>query len=61
LGGRILAFSQSESETIAQEARKAGALGYVMKSDAARDLIAAVKAVGQGKTFLSSTAAKSAV
>lgn len=58
---RILAFSQSESETIAQEARKAGALGYVMKSDAARDLIAAVKAVGQGKTFLSSTAAKPAV
>ena len=58
---RILAFSQDESQSIASEAQRAGALGYVLKSDAAQDLMPGVKAVGQGKAFLSSTIARGRV
>jgi circadian clock protein KaiB len=54
---RILAFSQDESSQTVRAARKAGALGYVVKSDAAQDLMPAVKAVSQGKSFVSSTIA----
>jgi PAS domain S-box-containing protein len=55
---RILAFSQDDSRKTVQEARTAGALGYVLKSDAARDLMTAVRAVGEGRAFLSSSIAQ---
>ena len=55
---RILAFSQDDSAQMAEAARKAGALGYVLKSDAAQDLVPAVKAVSEGRTFFSATIAK---
>jgi PAS domain S-box-containing protein len=55
---RILAFSQDDSRKTVQEARMAGALGYVLKSDAARDLMTAVRAVSEGRAFLSSSIAE---
>jgi len=55
---RIVVLSQDDLPETIREARKAGALGYILKSDAARDLIAGVKVVSEGKTFLSGTATK---
>jgi PAS domain S-box-containing protein len=55
---RILAFSQDGSVEVVRAARKAGALGYVLKSEAARDLMAAVKALSRGESFISSTIAE---
>ena len=48
----ILALTMHSSETLAREVLGAGARGYVLKSDAARDLIAAVDVLGQHRTFL---------
>ncbi len=43
----ILIFSQHEASQMRQAALQAGARGYVAKSDAARDLLAAIEAVSQ--------------
>ena len=48
----ILFVTQHNSVQMTQEAVKAGARGYVVKSDAARDLVAAVQAVSEHKFFL---------
>jgi DNA-binding NarL/FixJ family response regulator len=50
---QIVFLSQHNSETIAQTALAAGALAYVTKSSASTDLIRAVKAVSEGKKFVS--------
>ena len=47
-------FSYDDSSNVAAAAMNAGALGYVVKSDARRDLLAALRATSQGKRFLSS-------
>jgi DNA-binding NarL/FixJ family response regulator len=52
---KILFFSEYRSRDIVEEALSTGAVGYVAKSDAARQLLAAVKAVLQGKHFVSSS------
>ena len=49
----ILALTMHSSETLARELLEAGARGYVLKSDAARDLISAVDSLGQHRSFLS--------
>jgi DNA-binding NarL/FixJ family response regulator len=51
---RILFFSQNSSRDIAEEAIRIGN-GYVVKSDAQRELLSAVEAVLQGKQFLSAS------
>lgn len=48
---RIIILSVHESADVIREVLDSGALGYVLKSDAARDLIAAVDAVRSNKTF----------
>ncbi len=48
----ILILSQHESPQIVEQAFKAGARGYVVKSSIARDLLAAIEAVGQKKSFV---------
>jgi DNA-binding NarL/FixJ family response regulator len=53
----ILFASEHSSADIAREALSTGARGYVLKSDAARELLSAVDAVLQGKRFVSSTLA----
>lgn len=48
---RILIFTMHESERIAADVRKAGAHGYVQKSQAGRDLIVAIDSLLAGGTF----------
>jgi DNA-binding NarL/FixJ family response regulator len=49
----VLALTMHSSETLARELLEAGARGYVLKSDAARDLVSAVDSLGQHRSFLS--------
>ena len=48
---KILILSVHDSEEVIQQVLDSGAKGYVLKSDAIRDLIAAVDAVRCNKTF----------
>jgi len=47
----ILIVTQHDSPQMMREALDAGARGYVVKSNAARDLLEAVKAVSQHRVF----------
>jgi signal transduction histidine kinase len=47
----VLILSQHESPQMIQQALKAGARGYVVKSSVARDLLAALEKVGRHETF----------
>lgn len=51
---KILFLSQESSKDVVQEAFKIGARGYVVKSDAGRELTAALRAVLRGDRFVSS-------
>jgi DNA-binding NarL/FixJ family response regulator len=51
----ILFVSENRSPDVAEEALRAGGLGYVIKSNAASDLLAAIDAVLQGKRFVSAS------
>jgi DNA-binding NarL/FixJ family response regulator len=51
LGSRILIFTMHESGRLSAEIRGAGAHGYVQKSQAARDLVAAIECLLEGGTF----------
>jgi len=53
----VLFLSENSSLDIAEEALRTGAVGYVVKSSAASDLLPAVEAVLQGKQFVSPTLA----
>jgi DNA-binding NarL/FixJ family response regulator len=50
---KILFLSEDRSADIAEGALRTGASGYVIKSNAARELLSAVGAVLQGKQFVS--------
>jgi len=52
----VLILSAQESEELVRQILAAGARGFVLKTDAARDLLAAVEAVRNGRTYLSSNA-----
>ncbi|MGD0212045.1 MAG: response regulator transcription factor [Terriglobales bacterium] len=47
----VLIVTQHDSAQMIREAKNAGAKGYVVKSDAARDLLLAVEAVSQHRFF----------
>jgi DNA-binding NarL/FixJ family response regulator len=49
---KILFVSQESSADVVQEALSTGALGYVVKTRAGSELLAAVEAVCQGTTFV---------
>jgi DNA-binding NarL/FixJ family response regulator len=51
---KILMFSHYDSAHIVTASLNAGALGYVVKSDAGKDLMAGLLATSQGKQFVSS-------
>jgi DNA-binding NarL/FixJ family response regulator len=51
---RIIFVTQESAADVVQEALNIGASGYVVKADAGRELIAAVRAVLQGEQFLGS-------
>lgn len=48
---RILILTITNSEQIIREVLEVGARGFVLKSDAARDLVTAVDALAQGRIF----------
>lgn len=50
---KILFLSEQNSPDIAEAALEAGGAGYVIKSDAGRELLAAVRAVREGKRYIS--------
>lgn len=50
-GCRVLMFTMHESESLSEEVREAGADGYVLKAQAARDLILGVESILAGGTF----------
>jgi len=50
---KILFMSQESSADVAQEAFSLGALGYIVKPHAGRELLPAVDAVCQGRQFVS--------
>lgn len=50
----VLILTMHENEQIVREVLDAGARGYVLKSDAGRDLVTAVDALCQHRTFFSS-------
>ena len=52
---KILFVSQMRSKEIVDEALSTGAAGYMVKSDGAKELWSAVKAVLEGKRFISSS------
>lgn len=54
---RILFVSENRSPDIAEDALRTGAGGYVVKSDAASELLSAIKAVLEGKRFISASLA----
>jgi len=51
----VLVLTMHHSEELARDVLKAGARGYVLKSDAEENLIAAVDSLRQHKPFLTST------
>jgi DNA-binding NarL/FixJ family response regulator len=53
----IVILTVHESEQVVKEVLNAGARGYVLKSDASRDLVTAVRALSQHKTFFTSKVA----
>ncbi len=48
---KILFLTITDSEQIVREVLQAGARGFVLKSDAARDLLTAVEALEKNRTF----------
>jgi DNA-binding NarL/FixJ family response regulator len=48
---KVLILTMADGDRVVHEALEAGARGFVLKSDASRDLIAAIDAVGRGNTF----------
>ncbi|HYT22988.1 MAG TPA: response regulator transcription factor [Candidatus Polarisedimenticolia bacterium] len=51
---KILILTITDEEQVVREVLEAGARGFVLKSDAARDLVAAVEALQAGTTFFTS-------
>jgi len=51
LGCPVLIFTMHESSRLGVEVRQAGAQGFVLKSQAARDLVRAIDQLLAGKTF----------
>jgi DNA-binding NarL/FixJ family response regulator len=51
LPARVLIFTMHETKSLVMEVREVGAQGYVVKSQAARDLIVALDRILSGGTF----------
>lgn len=54
---KILVLTLHDSDRLIHEVLTAGASGFVLKSDAARDLVAAVESLRQNKTYFTSKVA----
>jgi DNA-binding NarL/FixJ family response regulator len=56
-GSKILFVTETRSAEIAEEALRTGAGGYVLKSEAESELLPAIRAVLEGKRFISANLA----
>ena len=54
---KILFVSETRSPEVAEEALNTGAVGYVLKSDAAGELLPAIRAILAGKRWISASLA----
>ncbi|HMH06637.1 MAG TPA: response regulator transcription factor [Terriglobales bacterium] len=54
---KVLILTITDADEVVRAVLDAGARGFVLKSDAARDLVAAVEALQSGKTFFTSRVA----
>jgi DNA-binding NarL/FixJ family response regulator len=52
---QVVMLTMHESEELAREVLDAGVLGYILKSDADRDLLSAIEAVSRKKPFFTAT------
>jgi DNA-binding NarL/FixJ family response regulator len=57
-GVRVLILTMHDSEQVVREVLAAGAVGFLLKSDAGRDLVAAVEALQQRRTFFTTKVAQ---
>jgi DNA-binding NarL/FixJ family response regulator len=55
---RVLILTMHDSEQVVREVLAAGALGFLLKSDAGRDLVAAVEALQDRRTFFTTKVAQ---
>lgn len=55
---RVLILTAHESEQVVREVLDAGALGYLLKSDAGHELVAAIQALLEGKPYFTSKVAR---
>jgi DNA-binding NarL/FixJ family response regulator len=55
---KVLILTMHESDPLIREVLDAGARGYLLKTDASRDLVAAVDALRRNKTFFTSKVAQ---
>jgi DNA-binding NarL/FixJ family response regulator len=55
---KVLVLTMHESEQVVQQVLEAGARGYLLKSDASRDLVRAVEELLRNKTFFTSKVAQ---
>src|ERR1700729_4141309 len=51
---KVLILTMHESDSVIREVLDAGARGYLLKTDAGRDLVAAVESLRRNKTFFTS-------
>lgn len=56
-GARVLILTLHDSEQVIRDVLSAGARGFLLKTDAARDLVSAVDALRQDKTYFTSKVA----
>src|ERR1700752_4394243 len=55
---RVLILTMHESDPLIREVLDAGAGGYLLKSDASRDLVSAVEAIRKNKTYFTARVAQ---
>ncbi|MCL5006492.1 MAG: response regulator transcription factor [Acidobacteria bacterium] len=55
---QVLILTMHESNELVQEVLAAGARGYILKTDAKRDLVNAVSSLGEGRPFFTSKVAE---
>jgi DNA-binding NarL/FixJ family response regulator len=55
---QVVVLTMHDTEDLVRELLRSGAMGYVLKSDTARDLVRAVRSVAEGRPFFTSCVAK---
>ena len=58
---RIIALTQHDSQQMIKDAFSAGAVGYVLKSEAGRELLPAIRTVTKGGSYVSEKAGSTGV